>query len=148
MTYQICTYDLYVYVNLWDMKISQAKKDKGVLCCAYGCNNKPADKKGGLCHKHYARKLRTDKPIQVRYSQAKQKAKSRGLEFTISIEWFRKFCQRTGYLTVKGRRGQNATLDRRCNMHGYHEWNIQILTNRANASKGNRFKGDNFDCPF
>ncbi len=130
------------------MKTSQAKKDIGRFCCAYGCSNDPEAKKGGLCHKHYARKLREDRPIAVRYSQAKQKAKSRGIPFTISLKWFRGFCHRTGYLVVRGRRGQNATLDRRCNLHGYHEWNIQILTNRANASKVNGFRGAEFDCPF
>ena len=56
-----------------------------------------------------------------------------------------------GYLK-KGVRGLAATVDRRCNIHGYHLWNMQIMTNRANASKGNRFQGDNFNgpnyCPF
>jgi len=129
------------------MVLSEKKKKEGRFCCAYGCKNSPHPKKAGLCHKHYARKLREEKPIQVRYSQAKQKAAARNIEFTITLEWFRKFCARTGYLS-KGYRGQRATLDRRCNVHGYHPWNIQILSNRANASKGNRFAGDEFECPF
>ena len=129
------------------MVISEKKKKEGKYCAAYGCKNEPCAKKGGLCHKHYARKLREKDPIQVRYSQAKQKAASRGIDFTITLEWFRGFCARTGYLS-KGYRGQSATLDRRCNIHGYHAWNIQILSNRANASKGNRFRGDEFECPF
>ncbi|AGO48294.1 endonuclease [Cellulophaga phage phi17:1] len=129
------------------MKISETKKREGVYCCAYGCKNDPDQRKGMLCHKHYARLLRERSPKKVRYSQMKQKAKSRGISFTITLEWFLKFCGRTGYMS-KGRRGQNATLDRRCNLHGYHSWNIQILTNRQNASKGNRPSGEDFDCPF
>ena len=129
------------------MKISEKKKKDGVYCCAFGCKAPPEKKKGGLCHKHYARKMREKDPVTTRYSQAKQKAKSRGIEFSLTLEWFRKFCERTGYLS-KGYRGFSATLDRRCNVHGYHSWNIQILSNRANASKGNRHSGDNFKCPF
>lgn len=130
------------------MKISHAKKNKGVFCCAYGCGNKPNPRKGGLCDKHYARRRRELNPVGVRYSQAKQKAKARGIGWYITIDEFKAFCERTGYLLKKGYRGQNATLDRRCNVHGYHIWNLQILSNRANASKGAKPSGDNFDCPF
>jgi hypothetical protein len=134
------------------MKISEAKKKAGVQCCAYACDNKPVPKKGGLCDKHYARKLRQKDPVGVRYTQFKVNAKKRGFvgfeRFSVTLEQFRKFCFDNGYIIIKGRRGQNATIDRRCNIHGYHIWNMCILSNRANASKGNRFSGENFECPF
>lgn len=126
-------------------KISSAKKLAGVKCCAYGCNSKPVYKKGNLCHKHYRRKLRASDPVQIRYADFCYKARSRGKENTITLEEFRNFCERTGYIITKGKRGQNATLDRRCNVHGYHIWNLQLLTNRQNASKGASHAGDNFD---
>lgn len=129
-------------------KISLQKKKEGRYCCAYGCTNKPIKKKGGLCHKHYARKIRELDPVQARYNQFKGNARKRNKEFTITIEEFRHFCKRTGYILKKGNRGQNATIDRRCNAHGYHLWNIQLLTNRQNARKGDGFNGDEFDCPF
>ena len=127
-------------------EVSIHKKKEGRFCCAYACINKPAEKKGGLCHKHYARKLREENPKKVRYSQMKQKAKSRNIEFSLTLDEFFILCRNTGYLE-KRRRGQNATVDRRCNIHGYHLWNIQIITNKANASKGNRFSGNNFERP-
>jgi len=130
------------------MKISRHKKDEGVYCCAYRCKNSPNSKKGGLCNKCYARKRKHLDPVYARYNQFCSKAKARGILNTISLEEFRWFCKRTGYIVTKGKRGQNATIDRRCNTHGYHLWNIQLLTNRQNASKGNRHSGDNFECPF
>ena len=87
-------------------------------------------------------------PVRVRYNNFKSKAKVRNIANTITLDQFRKFCQNTGYIVTKGLRGQNATIDRRCNTHGYHWWNIHLLTNRQNASKGNKNNGDSFDCPF
>lgn len=126
------------------MVVSPVKKAAGRYCCAYACRNEPIEKKDGLCHKHYARKRREEDPIGVRFNQFKGNARKRGKAFSITIEEFRGFCEETGYLT-KGRRGQNATIDRRDNDFGYHLWNIQILTNRQNASKGARSE---VECPF
>ena len=128
-------------------QISQTKKKEGRYCCAYGCKNKPVKKLGGLCYKHYRRKVREKDPVYCRFNNMKSNAKRRGKEFTITLEEFRAFCERTGYIVRKGNRGMNATIDRRCNAHGYHIWNIQLLTNRQNARKGNRFNGNKFSNP-
>lgn len=123
--------------------ISEAKKQQGRFCCAYGCTNKPVKKKGGLCHKHFARKRREEDPIGTRFNQFKGNAKVRNKEFTITLDEFRQFCKDTGYLIEKGKRGKNATIDRIKNKFGYHIWNIQLLTLRQNSSKG-----CSDDCPF
>lgn len=130
------------------MVLSKAKKEKGLYCCAYSCNNKPVARLGGLCYKHYRRRRKELDPIAERYAQFKSKSKARGIENSVTLAEFRSFAKRTGYIHVKGRRGQNATIDRICNVHGYHLWNMQLLTNTQNARKGNRYKGDSFDCPF
>jgi hypothetical protein len=130
------------------MVLSQNKKEAGRFCCANGCNNKPVAKLGGLCHKHYQRKRRKEDPVGVRYTQFKANARNRNIENSVTLEEFRRFCEINQYIVKKGRRGQNATIDRRCNIHGYHIWNMAILTNRQNASKGAGFSGENFDCPF
>lgn len=122
------------------MVLSQTKKAEGVYCCAHGCKEKPVAKKGGLCHKHYKRKLRESDPILVRYMDLKQSCKRRGYKVYFSLKEFRFWCSFTGYLK-KGRRGLAATIDRRCNLHGYCLWNMQILSNRANASKGASHSG-------
>jgi len=129
------------------MKISQNKKNEGKYCCAYGCHNEPVAKKGGLCHKHYMIKMKEKDPVLIRYNRFRSKSKQRGIENSVTLEEFRKFCKRTGYIIVKGRRGMNATIDRRCNTHGYHIWNMQLLTHKQNSSKNNSHS-ENFDCPF
>lgn len=130
------------------MVLSENKKERGRYCCAYACYNKPVAKKGGLCHKHYRRKRREIDPVAVRFNNFKGNAKKRRKVFTITLEEFRGFCKRTGYIIESGKRGQNATIDRRCNAHGYHIWNIQILSLTDNCKKGSGFRGDDFDCPF
>ncbi|MCK4500615.1 hypothetical protein KAU11_08955 [Candidatus Babeliales bacterium] len=122
------------------MVLSSLKKAAGLFCCAYGCKEEPADRKGGLCHKHYKRKRRKNDPIGVRYNDLAQSVKKRGKLVYFSLSEFREWCKRTGYLK-KGYRGFSATLDRRCNAHDYHLWNLQIKTNRANARKGSGFSG-------
>lgn len=140
------------------MELSKNKKNAGVFCCAYACSNKPVKKKGGLCHKHYTRKRRKLDPVATRYGQMVGNAKKRGLNICFDLNEFRDWCLRTGYLK-KGVRGFAASIDRRCNLHDYHLWNMQIITSRANAKKGNRFSGNKFtrehhfgskssECPF
>lgn len=132
------------------MKLSEKKKKEGKYCCAYACRNEPVARKGGLCHKHYARKIRDKDPVYARYNQFCSKAASRGIENTITLAEFRAFCKRTGYIVNKGYRGRIATIDRIDNSKGYSIDNIQLLSNKANASKGNRDEDGNPNeyCPF
>ena len=122
--------------------ISESKKKEGRFCCAYACTNEPVKKLAGLCHKHYRRKRREIDPVYCRYNNFKSNATKRKKIFTITLEQFRKFCKENNYIVEKGRRGQNATIDRIKNNYGYHIWNIQILTNKQHASTGTS------DCPF
>jgi hypothetical protein len=129
------------------MKISQAKKEKGARCCAYGCGNAPVARKGGLCHKHYTRKRREVDPVGVRYGQFIGNAKQRGKDCDVTLEQFRQFCHDNDYIVKKGMRGKNATIDRIVNEIGYTIPNMQILSLSANASKGSgSYEPDK--CPF
>ena len=134
--------------NELPFKISHAKKVQGIFCCAYGCTNKPIKKKGGLCHKHYARKLRHIDPVQVRYNQMRSKAKQRGLKVLFNLSKFRDWCEQKGYIVVKGCRGRNMTIDRIDNNQNYTIENIQLLTHRQNASKGQKSMQDWSNSPF
>jgi len=116
------------------VEISDRKKKEGIFCCAYGCNNDPVPKKGGLCHKHYKRKLNETDPVQVRYNVFKAGAKRRGKQFLITLKEFRQFCDETGYLSP-GKRGKNCTIDRIDINKGYELGNMQLLTNRQNVKK-------------
>lgn len=128
------------------MVLSEAKKKAGVYCCAYACKNNPVKKLGGLCYKHYRRKRREIDPVYCRYNNFKSNATARGKDFTITLTEFRRFCDKTGYLK-NGYRGFRATIDRICNAHGYHIWNIQILSHKANCSKGAGFSENDFPKP-
>lgn len=117
------------------MKISIPKKVKGIFCCVHRCTNKQVDKKGGMCHKHYARKIRENDPVYARYNQFCSNARRRKIKNSVTLEEFRLFCERNNYIIVKYRRGKNCTIDRRCNVHGYHIWNMQILSQTNNTKK-------------
>lgn len=129
-----------------NFKISNSKKEAGIYCCAYGCNESPIAKKAGLCHKHYARKLRVVDPVGSRYNQFKNNAVKRNKIFTISIDQFRNFCTETGYIITKFKRGRNATIDLINNELGYHIDNIQLLTMNQNLQK--YLTEDKQKCPF
>lgn len=115
--------------------ISTLKKQQGRYCCAYACNAKPVKKLGGLCYTHYRRKRRSLDSIAERYSQWLSKCRQRKIPNTVTLIQFREFCQRTGYLITKGKRGQNATIDRPENWRGYSVDNMQLLTGRQNIRK-------------
>lgn len=58
--------------------------------------------------------------------------------WTLTLENFRDYCEYTGYHLNTGRTFSSASLDRKDNRHGYHVWNLQILTLSANSSKGTK----------
>jgi len=115
--------------------VSAIKKEQGIHCCAYGCKSKPNERKRGLCHKHYHIHRRIVDPVYDRFFNFRGNAKKRNKEFTITLQEFRDFCERTGYIVKKGMRGRNCTVDRIWNNKGYHIDNIQLITNEANIRK-------------
>ena len=119
----------------YEFKISEAKKKQGLYCCAYSCKNKPHPKKKGMCHKHYSIYRHIVDPVYNRFVNFRGNALRRLKEFTITLEEFRDFCERTGYIIEKGKRGRNCTIDRRKNEFGYHIWNIQIKSHKSNIVK-------------
>lgn len=128
-----------------NFKISFQKKIEGKYCCAHHCKNKPNEKKCGLCHKHYQRYRRMIDPVFDRYVNFKGNAKRRQKEFTITLDQFRGFCNKTGYIITKGMRGRTCTIDRINNNEGYHIDNIQILSMSKNIEK---YHIEDKKCPF
>lgn len=63
------------------------------------------------------------------------RAKQRNKPFTITLEYFRKFCYKTEYIKGKGRNADSYTVDCIKNELGYVAGNLRILTLSANASK-------------
>lgn len=116
-------------------KISETKKKEGVYCCAYGCKSNPIYKKNGMCHKHYARYRKMIDPVYDRYFNFKYNALRRCKDFTVTLEQFRQYCKDNNYIIQKGNRGRAMTVDRKDNRFGYHIWNLQPMSGRANTKK-------------
>ena len=124
------------------MVILEHKSKKG-LCQAYWCKRKVDPSHDRFCAKHRKRYQKIHNPVVYTYGYLKQNAKRRGKPFDLTIEQFRKFCEETNYIALKGRLKKSATIDRIDPNKGYSIDNIQILTLSQNASKGTKS-----DCPF
>jgi len=113
--------------------IIPTKKHKG-LCVAYRCKAKhtPRDR---FCSKHRHRYRKEADPVKYTYQTLKSNARRRGKVFTITLEYFRKFCEDTGYLQNKGRYAKAASIDRKDHTKGYEPGNLQILSLADNSAK-------------
>jgi hypothetical protein len=92
-------------------------------------------KYGRHCSTCRSKKCRAADPVRYAFYNIKNRAKQRGLAFTISLEFFRKFCVRTKYIAGKGRAAESFTIDRIREELGYHEENIQIKRKGDNVRK-------------
>lgn len=108
------------------------KKSKGI-CVASGCN--AFTKKDYLCFKHRRIKTKLENPLRYWFDVVRQNARSRTIEFLLTIEEFKLFCEKTGYLELKGRGADNLSIDRKDCRKGYTYDNIQLLTLAQNSRK-------------
>jgi len=100
------------------------------------CRNKTHGRK--YCATCRSRAFRLRDPIRAAYNNKKADAKKRGIEFTITLEYFRKFCYKYNFIKNMGRKGTSYSIDRKNNNFGYVPGNIQVLTISQNASKGTK----------
>lgn len=91
--------------------------------------------KGKFCSTCRSRKCRERDPYRYAFNNIRNRAKQRGLAFTITFEEFKRFCIRTKYIAGKGRAAESFTIDRIYNNVGYHIDNIQVLTKSQNIRK-------------
>lgn len=129
-----------------NFQVSEVKRKLGIQCCAYGCKNKANYKKKNMCHKHYHIYRRIKDPVYNRFVNFRGNALRRGKEFTISLNEFREWCQKTGYVLQKGKRGKNCTIDRVKNELGYSINNIEIRSNLANIKKYHEHDKNHISC--
>jgi hypothetical protein len=73
--------------------------------------------------------------MKAAFQNLRTNAKRRGKLFAITFEEFAIFCQRTQYLTNKGKRKDSFSIDRKQNHLGYTLDNIQVLTLSQNTIK-------------
>ena len=112
------------------------------VCCAYRCLRKRA-KRQRFCAKHWHRYQKAVNPTNYVYNFIKSNARRRGKDFTLTLQEFTEFCERTGYLHLRGKSRGSATIDRKDNSIGYSVDNIRLATLSENARKG-----DTIDYPF
>lgn len=112
----------------------KAKKKTG-FCNTRGCTRCTT---GGRkhCNTCRTRKSRAADPVKASYIARKHNAKRRGKPFTITLEYFRKWCVKVNYFGYKrGRAADSYTVDCIINELGYVPGNLQLLTNRDNVKK-------------
>lgn len=109
------------------------KKLRGI-CIISKCR-KHSGKGYSICFKHKREKQKLDNPLRYWFDVWRQNARSRGIEFSVTIEYFKKFCDETGYLEKKGQGREGLTIDRKDYTKGYVEGNLQVLTKSQNSRK-------------
>jgi hypothetical protein len=86
----------------------------------------------------YNKKWRDANPMKYCYITLRDNSKRRGKVFTISFEYFKRFCYRTKYIQNKGRHRENYSIDRINNELGYIPGNIKCVTVALNSAKGTK----------
>lgn len=118
-------------------------------------NRKPA--KHRLCCKHRSTLTRILDPVRTTFAEKKSNAKTRGIEWKLTLEQYREVVMQQEYMDNKGRTRHCLHLDRKDATKGYEVGNLQIITCAENVAKGNkeRRKGyvhipevEDDNCPF
>ena len=103
-------------------------------CKTEGCRRKAGNKQT-LCRPCRTLTERESDPVRYAYQRKKGNAKRDGIPFTLTLDEFREFAIKTGYLARKGRFKDSYHIDRIREWEGYHKDNIQVLENSANVRK-------------
>lgn len=113
-------------------------ESKNRRCATSGCKNK-RKKHSPYCPKCATRSWADAHPISYTLAKLRHNARRRRKEFTITLEQFTAFClEHPDYLTAKGRHSRCLSIDRIKSEHGYHIWNIRLLTVGANSERAAR----------
>jgi hypothetical protein len=109
----------------------------GQICKYHGCTNSPP-KHAKYCNTCHGRMRAIRDPWRYYFRALKLSAKKRNIEFKLTFEEFRAFCDQTNYLQLVGRSPGSFHIDRVDNFKGYEVGNIQLMESSANVGKGNR----------
>lgn len=104
------------------------------LCPTPYCR-RPKAKKKQLCSRCGMRKWRQANPIAAMLACIKSRAKRKGLDFDLDLEWF------TEFLRSRNHSRKEHHIDRISVAKGYVKGNLQILSIEENVAKGNRERG-------
>jgi len=105
------------------------------VCSHWGCARPARSDSHKDCHTCAKRKTRMKHPLKYTYSNIKDSARKRKVTFNLTLDEFKAFCDRTGYLTKKGREFEDLTIDRIDSSKPYQADNIRALTWIDNCSQ-------------
>lgn len=91
--------------------------------------------RGNYCYKCVRSKDKERDPVLYTLGILRRNARRRSVYFDLSIEYFRKFCEETKYIELKGKKGFSLSIDRIDPSKGYIEGNIQVLSLAGNSRK-------------
>ena len=111
-----------------------AERKKRGQCTCEGCW-RPSVKRSSLCNKHSRLRKIENNPYTFYLGELRRRAKRRGKTCTLTVQEFKDFCLRTGYLSSKGVNAGDSHIDRIDPDRGYENDNIQMLTNTENLKK-------------
>lgn len=125
--------------------MAKKARSKAKKCASPWCRNERAVNNTGytlkFCWKCRSRQLKERHPETYVLNALRQRARARKIPFTITLVQFRKFCQDTDYLSLRGREPDSATIGRINHDEGYHIWNIQIESHAENSEDGHTVPG-------
>ena len=109
---------------------------KGDTCNGEGCSNVLKDN-SLLCSTCRDRKYRALNPIRWLFYKNKNNAKSRGINWWLTFEEFKEFCEETMYHLTVGRSADGMTINRMKEELGYQKGNIEVITLADNVRQQN-----------
>lgn len=121
-------------LNSVGWKLLPAKLLKG-KCQVALCSRKRSGK-SGYCSTHKRRLDKLRYPEYILYHWLKQNARKRGVEFSITLEYFKRWCAEEGFIDKKNSADKRYwSVDRKENSKGYVEGNLQAMPTTENAQK-------------
>lgn len=103
-------------------------------CSSKNCRKSRAPKRR-ICWSCIELKKKLKDPIKYSYGTFRRNARRRGILFTISLEYFRKFAYEVDLTQKRGRVATAYHIDRKIDELGYVEGNLQLLTCHDNVMK-------------
>ena len=113
-----------------------AKSKPAHLCAVHGCRCRRAGDGGRLCNGHKQQAWRLRNPTRAAYATLRDHARGRGLEFSLSWEFFAALSAATGYAAGRGSAPDALAVDRLDFRQGYTEQNVRIVPVSENGAKG------------
>lgn len=111
-----------------------AKKKAKALCRTYRCR-RPAVRYRPVCEICKSRLFRLKNRLYYAWDCLRSSARKRGIGFELTLEEFRSFCEKTGYLQTKGIDAGCSTVNRIKASLPYRADNIELMEHRENVSR-------------